>query len=90
MAAALRHVVLQHLRVAWDRYAADPTINNALIATESGRWGFVRDYRAARMGRRLRNAMGWLRQLGACTRKGLSAYGEQLLERMLRLSTEAA
>ena len=89
MSSALRSVVLQHLRVAWDRYADDPTINNALVATEEGHWGYVRDYIVGRMGRRLATAWGWLSQLDTLTETGLSESGASLLERALRRSGEA-
>jgi hypothetical protein len=89
MASALRKVVMQHLRVVWERYANDSSINNALVATEKGRWGFVRDYRAWRMGRRLWTAKEWLKQMGAWGEDGLSDLGASLLERLLRQSKEA-
>ena len=89
MAAALRIVVMQHLRVTWERYADDPSINNALIATEQGRWSFVRSYVPGRMGRRLWTARGWLMQLGAFNETGLSATGNTVLQRILAKCEEA-
>lgn len=90
MADFLRLVAMQHLRVAWSRYADDPTNNNALIATEQGKWSLVRDYNPQPMGRRLDAARGWLWQLGAWTEDGLSDLGNQLLDRILTKSREAA
>lgn len=89
MAAALRAVVMQHLRVTWERYAEDPSINNALIATEQGRWSYVRSYVPDRMGRRTGAARGWLWQLGAFAEDGLSTSGEAALQRILEKCQEA-
>lgn len=80
----------QHLSVAWNRAAQDPSGDVATIAVDGASWMRVQEFQAGRMASRLRQATGYLTQLGLFTAgKGLTTLGRRHHQRAVRMLREA-
>ena len=75
--------VTQHTQIALSRLAQDPRRDVALLRIEGDRWVGLRDYAPGRTASRLREAIGWLRQLELISDSGLTDEGEMILDRAL-------
>jgi hypothetical protein len=90
VAAGLAYrVVQQHLQIAWSRLQVDLHRDVALITVEGNRW-FSRGkgYNAGRTASRLREALGWMKQLKLIDSSGATPDGQDVLTRALRVLTE--
>jgi len=80
--------VNQHLHVAWSRLQQDPRKDVAVLEADGASWSSDRGFGGGRVASRLREAVGWLTQLGLIDEKGCTASGEALLN-SLRLTRAA-
>ncbi|QQX89730.1 hypothetical protein JJQ59_34975 (plasmid) [Cupriavidus necator] len=79
----MERTVYQHVSIAWSRMQTDPTKNLALLSEDEGRWRFHgRLFPAGRTGSRIKEAIGWLEQLGLIDEDGLTEEGEKVLHRI--------
>jgi hypothetical protein len=83
MADLARRTVEQHLRVSWSRMAGDPRRDVAVLTSDGDRWSYRKVFYAGRTASRIREAVGWLRQLGLADERGLTADGRAALARSL-------
>lgn len=90
VAAGLAYrVVQQHQQIAWSRLQVDLHRDVALITTEGNRW-FSRGkgYNAGRTASRLREALGWMKQLKLIDASGAAPDGQDVLTRALRVLSD--
>ena len=73
--------VEQHLRVAWSRLATDVKKDVALLIADGDRWYFRKQFGNGRLAARLRQAIGWLRQLELIDDSGITETGRAVLKR---------
>jgi hypothetical protein len=84
MADLVQRTVDQHVEIAWERMAADPLRNVAVIVVDAGTWSTTgTPFYPWRTNSRIGLAVGWLVQLGLVTDQGLTPEGEVCLERAL-------
>jgi hypothetical protein len=83
MAELTRRTVDQHLRISWARMGDDARKDVALLVSDGDRWSYRKVFKAGRTGSRIREAVGWLTQLGLINKTGLTPYGESILHRSL-------
>jgi hypothetical protein len=80
--AELTHLTVeQHLRVAWSRLATDVKKDVALLIADGDRWYYRKSFANGRLASRLRQTIGWLRQLGLIDDDGLTPSGSMVLQR---------
>jgi hypothetical protein len=90
-AAFAYQVVHQHLQIAWSRLQVDPQRDVALLTAEGKRWySRGKTYSGGRTQSRLQQAIGWMQQLGLVDADGLTADGEAILTRALKVLSEGA
>jgi hypothetical protein len=90
VAAGLAYrVVQQHQQIAWSRLQVDLRRDVALITAEGNRW-FSRGkgYGAGRTASRLREALGWMKQLKLIDASGATSDGQDVLTRALRVLSD--
>jgi hypothetical protein len=90
VAAGLAYrVVQQHQQIAWSRLQVDLRRDVALITAEENRW-FSRGkgYSAGRTASRLREALGWMKQLKLIDASGATPDGQDVLTRALRVLSD--
>ena len=80
--------VNQHLQVAWSRLQQDPRKDVALLQADGASWSSDRSFGGGRVASRLREAVGWLSQLGLVDENGCTASGKALMN-SLRLTRAA-
>jgi hypothetical protein len=83
MTTLLHRASMQHLRIAWERMAADPTRNISMFSVDEGQWLFFRPYKFTRMNSRINQAMNWLGSLNLVGKQGTTPSGLQLLKEIL-------
>jgi hypothetical protein len=83
MADLARRTVEQHFRISWTRMAADPRRDVALLTSDGERWSYRKGFKDGRTASRIHQAVGWLRQLGLVSERGLTADGQAALARSL-------
>ena len=83
MTTLLYRASMQHLRIAWDRMATDPTRNVSMFSVDEGQWLFFRAYKFTRMNSRINQAMNWLGSLNLVGKQGTTPSGLQLLKEVL-------
>ncbi len=76
-----RRTVDQHLHIAWTRFEADTKRDVALLIADGEHWYPRNSFRNGRLGSRLRQAVGWLRQLGLVDATGITQSGTTALTR---------
>jgi len=86
----VRRTVEQHLRIAWSRLVTDPTKDVALLIADGDRWFFRKQFRHGRPASRLRETVGWLRQLGLVDRQGITSAGREVLCRGHKILVDKA
>jgi hypothetical protein len=79
-----RRSVEQHLRISWTRMAADPRRDVAVLTSDGDRWSYRKDFYAGRTASRIREAVGWLHQLGLVSAGGITDDGRVILARSLK------
>jgi len=80
--AELVHLTVeQHLRVAWSRLATDVNKDVALLIADGDRWYYRKSFGNGRLASRLRQTVGWLRQLELIDDAGITEIGTAVLER---------
>jgi hypothetical protein len=84
------HTVQQHLQIAWSRLQVDVKRDVALLTAEGTQW-FSRGkgFSGGRTASRLRQALGWLKQLQLIDGNGITTDGDLVLKRALRELTAA-
>lgn len=83
IAELARRTVEQHLRISWTRMAADPRRDVAMLTSDGDRWSYRKVFYAGRTASRIREAVGWLHQLGLVNTGGLTSEGKAILARSL-------
>jgi len=70
--------------MAWARLGADPRRDVSVIAADGDAWVLVegRDFRSGRTASRLKQAIGWLRQLNLVSTEGLTDEGRRVLSQL--------
>ena len=70
--------------MAWARLGVDPRRDVSVIAADGDDWVLVagRDFRPGRTASRLKQAIGWLRQLNLVSASGLTSDGEHVLSQL--------
>jgi hypothetical protein len=84
MADLTRRTVDQHLSISWSRMGADARKDVAVLTSDGDRWSYRKVFNAGRTGSRIREAVGWLTQLGLVNKAGLTVYGETILDQSLK------
>lgn len=82
MVELIGRTVQQHLRVAWQRFAAQGQDVSVLVA-DLETWARHNEFRAGQTESRLGIAIDWLAQLNLTGEDGLTAEGERVLRRAL-------
>jgi hypothetical protein len=82
MAELVTRTVQQHLRVAWQRFAAQGQ-DVSVLAADHETWARIKDFGAGRTETRLGVAIDWLRQLGLIGEEGVTREGQRVLDRAL-------
>jgi hypothetical protein len=90
MAELSQRAAMQHLRIAWERFAIDPSRNIALFSVDEGRWTFFRRYRYSRMATRISQALWWLSSLRIINDHGLTDLGWEILAETRRDPVEVS
>jgi hypothetical protein len=85
-----RRTVEQHLRIAWSRLVVDAHRDVALLVADGDRWYFRKTFRHGRAASRIREAIGWLRQLGLVDQNGLTDTGTDCLQRRREVLAETS
>ena len=80
MAELIARTVQQHLRVAWQRFAAQGQDVSVLVA-DLETWARNNVFRAGQTESRLEIAIDWLRQLDLIDDGGITAEGQRILDR---------
>jgi hypothetical protein len=83
MADLTRRTVDQHLSISWSRMGDDARKDVAVLTSDGDRWSYRKVFKAGRTGSRIREAVGWLTQLGLINQTGLTTYGETILDQSL-------
>jgi hypothetical protein len=84
--AELVHLTVeQHLRVAWSRLATDVKKDVALLIADGDRWYYRKSFGNGRLASRLRQTVGWLRQLQLIDDHGITETGIAALDRGRRI-----
>jgi hypothetical protein len=86
----VRRTVEQHLRIAWSRLVTDPTKDVALLIADGEQWFFRKKFRHGRPASRLRETVGWLRQLGLVDQQGITTSGRDVLCRGHKILVDKA
>lgn len=83
--------VRQHQQITWSRLQVDLRRDVALLTAEEEKW-FSRGkgFAAGRTASRLQQALGWLGQLKLIDAGGITADGDQVLQRALKVLSEGA
>jgi hypothetical protein len=86
-----RRTVQQHLQIAWSRLEVDVRRDVALLTAEGSQW-FSRGkgFSGGRTASRLRQALGWLTQLKLVDGNGITADGDLVFKRALRILADGA
>jgi hypothetical protein len=83
-----RRTVEQHLRISWTRMAADPRRDVAVLTSDGNRWCYRKVFNAGRTASRIREAVGWLQQLGLVSAGGITDDGRVILAKSLKALRE--
>jgi hypothetical protein len=83
-----RRTVEQHLRISWTRMAADPRRDVAVLTSDGDRWSYRKVFNAGRTASRIREAVGWLQQLGLVSAGGITDDGRAILAKSLKALRE--
>jgi len=81
IAQMIRRSVDQHLRITWSRMFADIRKDGAAILADGDEWSYRRSFRTDRTASRIKEAIGWLRQLGLLNDEGITPDGTIVLKR---------
>jgi hypothetical protein len=79
----VRRSVEQHLSIAWHRLQIDPTRNVSAIESDGAAWTSVGWLFASRATSRIYQAINWLKQLDLIGEEGVTADGQEILNRSL-------
>ncbi len=74
----IHSTIEQHFRIAWDRFAID-SYNVAMIYRENNTLRHRLDFIPGQTQSRLKQAIGWLEQLGLVNKYGITPKGEKIL-----------
>ena len=77
----ISRTVDQHLRIAWSRLATDISKDVSIIKADGNKWQYKKDFYAGRTAPRIREAIGWLKQLKLINENGITSEGEEILNR---------
>ena len=84
LAELVQLIIDQHLRIVWARLAQDPRKDVSVFLRDGDRLIRRVDYQGGRTASRLRQAIGWLHQLGLLHDHRITDDGRVVLERALR------
>jgi hypothetical protein len=83
--------VQQHLQITWSRLQIDIRRDVALLTAEGNKWYCRRKgFAAGRTASRIQQSLGWLSQLRLINENGITADGDVILKRALKVLSEEA
>ena len=77
----IKRSVDQHLRIAWSRMVSDMDHDVAVILSDGTRLKYRKDFSGGRTQSRIKDALGWIKQLGLVNTSGLTNKGKEVLQR---------
>jgi len=81
----LKRSVEQHFRIAWSRYASDPSKDVAVLSSDNEEWIFIKLLSSGRANSRLYQCINWLKQLRLVTPDGITEEAKLLLSDRIKL-----
>jgi len=75
----ISRTVDQHLRISWSRMATDVKKDISVIKVDGENWKYRKNFYAGRTAPRIREAIGWLKQLKLINENGITSEGEEIL-----------
>jgi len=85
IARIVRRSVDQHLRIAWARMFADVKKDVAVLSADGDYWLHRRSFKAARTASRIKEAIGWLKQLKLIDDQGITDEGNKVFSKGLSI-----
>lgn len=81
IAELIDRTVDQHVRIAWSRTAIDVNKDVSVMNVDANQWQYSKDFEGGRTAPRLKEAMGWLKQLQLIDDRGITSDGKDILNR---------